>query len=172
LKNPDGKLVAPRPKYWTIDAVRSWLLENPIQGEADLQFLKLTVKHHIENCIAARSTAATEQESLGTNWTGNAPHLRLIHCVVDDSIKEDYRRRDIVQPGRMEVENRNSSVRPENVWEKISKLWNDVTFEPDTLIQERKIGREEKRLYDLKYHIKNKEWEYIKQETNDLSVLF
>jgi hypothetical protein len=62
------------------------------------------------------------------------PFLRLIHCVVDDSIKDGYRNRDMVQPGRMEIENRNSSVREENVWEKIATLWNDEEFEPHTLI--------------------------------------
>jgi hypothetical protein len=34
----------------------------------------------------------------------------------------------------MEDKNRNSSVREENIWEKIAKLWNDEEFEPHTLI--------------------------------------
>jgi hypothetical protein len=33
----------------------------------------------------------------------------------------------------MEVENRNSSVREEKVWEKIANLWNDREFAPETL---------------------------------------
>jgi hypothetical protein len=66
--------------------------------------------------------------------SGNVPFFRLIHCAVDDSIIDAYRNRDVVEPGRMEVENRNSCVREENVWEKIAKLWNDEEFEPHTLI--------------------------------------
>jgi hypothetical protein len=34
----------------------------------------------------------------------------------------------------MAVENRNSSVREETVWEKISTLWINLEFELDTLI--------------------------------------
>jgi hypothetical protein len=60
--------------------------------------------------------------------------LRLIQRVVDDSIIDKYTNRDMVQTERMEIKNRNSPVREENVWEKIAKLWNDEEFEPHTLI--------------------------------------
>jgi hypothetical protein len=114
-----------------MEALRKWLEENPIEGESDVEFLKSDVEHHRQASEAARSTISTERETL--NWTGQVPYLRLTHCVVDDSIKEAYLNRDTIQPGSMEVENRNSSVREESVWEKIANLWNDREFEPETL---------------------------------------
>jgi hypothetical protein len=133
LKESDDNILGPRPKHWVKDQVLKWLHDNPIDGEADVLFLQREVEQHRQATASARSTAATENISL-SNWTGNVPHLRLIHCVVDDSIKDLYRRRDNLQPGRMTVDSRNSSVREETVWEKISNLWNDKEFEPDTMI--------------------------------------
>jgi hypothetical protein len=112
--------VSPRTKKWNTDALRKWLSDNPIQEEPDIDFLTRALEHHRHVCIAVQSSNVTEQEGLALNWSGNVPFLRLIHCVVDDSIVDAYRNRDMVQPGRIEVENRNSSVREENVWQKNS----------------------------------------------------
>jgi hypothetical protein len=133
LQEPTDKITVPRPRHWNKDQVLKWLHDNPIDGEADVLFLQREVEKHHQASRSARSTAAAEHISL-SNWTGNVPHLRLIHCVVDDTIKDYYRRRDNLQPGRMAVENRNSSVREETVWEKISTLWINLEFELDTLI--------------------------------------
>lgn len=96
-------------------------------GRCGHVFLKGAVEHHRQAIRCARSTVIAEQASL-SNWAGNPPYLRLIHCVVDDSVKEHYRRRDTIHPGRIVVDNRNSCVREEYVWEKISNLWNDREF--------------------------------------------
>jgi hypothetical protein len=115
-----------------MDALQKWLEENPIKEADDVAFLKRTVSKHRQALLSAQS--ATEQESQGLNRTGSLPYLRLIHCIVDDSIKNDYKNRDRVEAGRMAIENRNSVVREENVWEKIANLWNNPNFEPETLI--------------------------------------
>ncbi|KAG7347941.1 hypothetical protein IV203_016646 [Nitzschia inconspicua] len=68
-----------------------------------------------------------ERDATSSNWTGKDPYLRLIHCIVDDSIKESFR--NDIQPGRMSIENRN---REKTVWEAIADLWNDPGFAPVT----------------------------------------
>jgi hypothetical protein len=95
------------------------------------------VEQHRLACAAAQADSLAseiDREPVGLNWTGKIPYLRLIHCVVDESIKPFYIARYDTQPGRSDVENRNSSVRELNVWEKIANLWNDENFEPDTLV--------------------------------------
>jgi hypothetical protein len=98
LNDPIGANVSPRPKNWTMDALRKWLSDNPILEDPDIDFLTRAVEHHRQVCTAAQSSNVTEQEGLSFNWTGNVPFLRLIHCVGDDSIIEAYRSRDMVQP--------------------------------------------------------------------------
>jgi hypothetical protein len=113
-----------------MEKLQTWLLDNPIQLEADVDFLRRTVEHHRQACQAAQLSTRAMEESLGMNWTGKIPYLRLIHCVVDDFIKQAHQDRNNTQPGRMEVENRNSE---KNVWEKLSDLWNNPEFQPETL---------------------------------------
>jgi hypothetical protein len=43
LNDPNGANVSPRPKNWTMDALRKCLSENPIQEEQNIDFLKRAV---------------------------------------------------------------------------------------------------------------------------------
>jgi hypothetical protein len=155
LKEPDDNILGPRPKHWVKDQDLKWLHDT----EADVLFLQPEVEQHRQATASARSTAATENISL-SNWTGNVPHLRLIHCVVDDRIKDLYRRRDNLQPGRMTVNSRNSSVREETVWEKISNLWNDGEFEPDTMIMTGLHPNDFQTSEKLSFHRKLLQWRH------------
>jgi hypothetical protein len=71
-----------------MDALCKWLSDNPIQEESDIDFITRAAEHHCHVCIAAQSSNVTEQDGLASNWTGNVPFLRLIHCVVDDSVSK------------------------------------------------------------------------------------
>jgi len=73
--------------------------------------------------------AEIDAQLLG-NWVGKYPHLRLIHCIVDnDDIKDAFIHRNKTTRGRLEIENRNHT---ESVWSKIADKWNDPQFEPVT----------------------------------------
>ncbi|KAG7363562.1 hypothetical protein IV203_026923 [Nitzschia inconspicua] len=119
----------PRPASWRTSKISQWLYDHPIEKEADLDFLKKT----IANCRQISEEAAVhrqlERDATSSNWTGKDPYLRLIHCIVDDSIKESFIKRNDIQPGRMQIENRN---REKTVWEAIANLWNDPGFAPVT----------------------------------------
>jgi hypothetical protein len=48
-----------------------------------------------------------QQREAGGNWRGKLPHLRLIHCLVQDDIKMAYlRRADALT--RLQLDSRNS----------------------------------------------------------------
>ena len=122
----------PQPNAWSLDKLNSWLHKHPIEKTEDIDFLKKVIEMHRVSAHEAHAAAQIERASLATNWSGKYPYLRLIHCVIDDTIKEAYIRRNDLEPGRMQVENRNSSSREKSVWEKIADLWNDKDFAPST----------------------------------------
>ena len=73
--------------------------------------------------------AEIDAQLLG-NWVGKYPHLRLIHCIVDnDDIKDAFIHQNKTTRVRLENENRNHT---ESVWSKIADKWNDPQFEPVT----------------------------------------
>ena len=70
------------------DAI-DWLLTNPLMVAEDVLF----VKGKMSDIIQTVKCADKEKEEMKrhSNWTGNIPHLLLIHCIVDDdNVKDAY----------------------------------------------------------------------------------
>lgn len=122
----------PRPAAWRSSKISKWLDDHPIDKEPDLDFLRKTISTCRQSSQRAQAYRQFERDAASSNWIGKYPYLRLIHCIVDDSIKESFIKRNDIQPGRMEVENRNSSNREKTVWEQIADLWNNPSFAPVT----------------------------------------
>jgi hypothetical protein len=127
LNDPNGANASPRPKSCTMGALRKWLSDIPIQEEPDIDFLTRVVEHHCHVCIAA--------QGLALNWNGNVPFLRLIHCVVDDSI---IRRVPTLGYGPTRTDGGRESKffcwRRKRLGKKKLHFGNDEEFEPYTLI--------------------------------------
>ena len=68
-------------------------------------------------------------------WRGNIPMLRLFHCIIEDDIKPLFLRHNDACT-RRELDQWNSSERPETVYEVIAKRWNDVDFNPTMLVMD------------------------------------
>jgi hypothetical protein len=86
----------------------------------------------IEKANAEKVQAQPEQENQGT-WRGKCPHLRLIHCLIEDDIKGPYLRcADAIT--REQLDGRNSESRPPTVWEMVAERWNSPTFNPITKV--------------------------------------
>lgn len=122
----------PRPSGWTIEKIIQWLDDHPISKKEDIKYLEKVIESHRKASHSAHAAAQLEREALESNWTGKYPYLRLIHCIIDDNIKESYLHRNDFDTTRMQVENRNSVVREKTCWEKISDLWNNPEFLPCT----------------------------------------
>ena len=137
-------LSGPRPKAWTIPRATQWLEENPITDAADLAFIKSTIAERTliaERAAIEALAPPNPNVNIGNgpvgNWVGKYPHLRLIHCLIDDdNIKTAYLARNNCPSDRMVVENRNTpEARAGNVWVMVSDKWNDTDFFPVTSVK-------------------------------------
>jgi hypothetical protein len=128
----------PRFKYWVLQKCCEWLLDNPISGEADISFIRCTLK----TFAAVAEQAAMEAEQLqvnvslptaaaGASWRGNVPYIRLILCLVqDEGIRNAFLHRgdDLL---RTQLDACNSvEVWQSTVYEMLVEKWNDPTFNP------------------------------------------
>lgn len=123
----------PRPNQWSNAISIEWLTKNPIQEYIDCKFLQDTVSMKSSLFTQALQDQAKESNSLAKSWVGVTPYLRLIHCIIDDSIKSKFLHRNNPK-SRLEIDARNSPVRELDVYEDISNLWNSPSFNPTTKI--------------------------------------
>ena len=127
----------PRPNQWPSSRLLKWLNEHPIKGDVDCKFLAETVqkKEALIRAAANETTreTTTEEVAVGKSWNGDIPYLRLIHCIVDDTIKPKFLRRNVPKT-RQEIDARNSPIRESTVYEDIASLWNSKEFNPESFM--------------------------------------
>lgn len=125
---------APRPKAWKLDKLLEWLDSHPICAEDDIEYLRATVNNRKKEVEDTTQFSASNNTAEQRNWTGKQPHLRLIHCLIDnDEVKQAYLRRNDIPQGRLHIDNRNSvEKRNKSVWEMMADQFNDPDFNPVT----------------------------------------
>ena len=114
-----------------------WLWGHPITRQEDVKWLKAE-RGHLAGIIQASQMEANEMEQLGFiagQWHGNIPMLHLFHCIIEDDIKPLFLHCNDACT-RRELDQWNSSERPETVYEVIAKRWNDVDFNPTMLVMD------------------------------------
>ena len=108
-----------------------------ITRQEDVEWLKAK-RGRLARIIQASQMEANEMEQLGFitgQWCGNIPMLHLFHCIIEDDTKPLFLHRNDTCT-RRELDQRNSSERPETVNEVIAKWWNDVEFNPTLLVMD------------------------------------
>ena len=93
-----NKAKLPKPNGWNAQKCIDWLKANPIASEQDVAFLHQRAKE-VKQVVAnatqkapgpnGTSTADMEQET-GNKWVGSLPYLRLIHCLLEDDVKDRW----------------------------------------------------------------------------------
>jgi hypothetical protein len=133
-KTKKKQRLSPRSRAWNVEALQTWLDDNPITNELDVDFLKRALILQRNAVEGAMDAEHNEKLLLEKSWQGKYPFLRMIHCLIDfKDIKRAYMYRDGKDPTRQSVENRNSTDKQrETVWDLISHKWNDKSFEPTT----------------------------------------
>jgi hypothetical protein len=106
---------------WSKDRCVEWLRKYPLTGPC-VTFVK-TQTEHLKNVYNQHI-----QEG-GQQWRAPVPQLRMFHCIIHDSIKPKFLRRNDA-PTRRQLDSRNSDLRPLTVWEEIANMWNDKDFNP------------------------------------------
>ena len=113
------------------DAI-DWLLNYPLMVAEDVLFIKGQMSDiiHIVKCAKKEK----EEMKRHSNWTGTIPHLRLIHCIVDDdNIKAAYLR-SLKVMNKDELDGkRNSMTMCVDPWEIICQKWMDPDFNPTSV---------------------------------------
>jgi hypothetical protein len=121
----------PKPKGWTFSKCLQFLMEHPITGDNEISFLTKKAKEVIQ-LLQEASTPEEDDNSL-KKWVGQLPYLRLIHCLLDDDVKDKWIHRN--DPKTIQqIDARNSTAREENAFEAIARLWNDQNFKPKTTV--------------------------------------
>lgn len=138
LNNQEGN--KPKPNGWTITKCQDWLKANLITADADVAFLvqrakaiKQVVANATQTTVTSANPPSVASTEHGNKWYGPLPYLRLIHCLLEDDIKEKWVRRDIPL-SIQEIDARRSDVREDTVFEMIATRWNSSDFNPTTMI--------------------------------------
>lgn len=117
-------LPLPKCKNWSIPKCMEYLESNPIVNEEDRNFVYGEERKLCELCLKD----LTERKELAANrvpgWTMQEPHLRFIHCIIDDSACTLLATKDNCYD-RASLDARNSSARPPTWYEKLAELFND-----------------------------------------------
>ncbi|KAG7368520.1 hypothetical protein IV203_031263 [Nitzschia inconspicua] len=103
-------------------------------GEADVAFLFKRAKE-IKKVVAnaTQKNSSSDASEQGNKWYGPLPYLRLIHCLLEDDIKDKWIHCNDPK-SIQEIDARRSDVRGENVFEMIANRWNSTDFNPTTMV--------------------------------------
>lgn len=132
----------PKPNGWNAQKCVDWLKANPITSDEDVAFL-LQKAEEVKNVVAnATQKAPTQQgnqqgtdaeSETGNKWFGPLPYLRLMHCLLEDDIKDKWIRRNRAKTIQ-EIDARRSDIRQPDVHEMIADRWNSKEFNPTTMV--------------------------------------
>lgn len=121
----------PKPGQWNLDKIQSWLHSQPIINDACVDFISRELKQTTQQFEDALATKEAEKLPGSGAWLGNAPWLRLLHCILEDDIRVNYLNRDRVL-SRMELDAGSSPNQPPSVYQQIAERWGSTSFNPVT----------------------------------------
>jgi hypothetical protein len=102
----------PQPSNWNRAKSMRWLEQNPVCGEADVEFLTnevLRLRAVLERQIT-ETVSTSGVSGSGRSWRGAIPYLRIIMCLTQDNVKHLFLTRANART-RQELDARNSDSR-------------------------------------------------------------
>jgi hypothetical protein len=124
---------SPRATNWNNAILTEWLLKNPVTKSCDVTFLKRTEKEFYDVLVAATCERARLQEQSNNLVWSNIADMRMVHCLLDDDVREAFiERYDVLN--RPQLDARNSPIRPPTYLEKITEKYNSPEFSPQSEI--------------------------------------
>jgi hypothetical protein len=129
-----------KPKGWQATKYHDWLKANPITTDNNVAFLfqkakevKQVVAITTQKVPAESNNHPSGNTEEGNKWFGPLAYLRLIHCLLEDNVKDKWIHRN--DPKTIQdTDARNSDVREENTFEMIANRWNSDSFNPTTMV--------------------------------------
>ncbi|CAB9521959.1 hypothetical protein SEMRO_1254_G256390.1 [Seminavis robusta] len=115
----------PKCKCWEKKKCIQWLQQHPITDTQDIAFVIKEEKKLFDLVTKALLEKPTDKKEKSAPWIHAEPYIRLIECMVHDSIRDKFL--DMQKIGdRDELDARNSENRPENIFEACARLFNDA----------------------------------------------
>jgi hypothetical protein len=125
-----------KPANWSLAKCVQWLQVHPVVDQEEISFLKNEVRRVKEIVLNAQQERRDEEaRQAGGQWRGPVPYLRLMLCLTEDAIKAAFLRRADAR-SRLELDARNSAVRPPTAFELIANKWNDKDYNPVTAVSD------------------------------------
>ncbi|CAB9522913.1 expressed unknown protein [Seminavis robusta] len=129
----EGIIPGPKCGNWERKKCLGWLQAHPLQNSNDRAFViqeemklfDLVMRAH---CREAQEEKSENKKEKASPWVTTEPYVRLIECMLDDSIREKFLEMHRLGD-REELDARNSEDRPETVYESCARLFNDNDHE-------------------------------------------
>ena len=122
----------PQPSAWKKPELIEWLEKNPILDEPSILFVTNELKRVLGIFEEAYQVKKLEKAGGTGAWLGNLPWLRMIHCILKDTICPIYVNRDSVA-SRQLLDSFSSPYRQATVYKLIADRWNNPQFNPFTI---------------------------------------
>ena len=128
---------SPRAANWSNTALTEWLMTHPVECEEEVKYLQTEeAKFHDILFEANKEAVVIARNSSGhTNgmvWN-NFADMRLIHCLIVESVREAYLQRNEVL-NRRQLDARNGPAATLLVEEIIANQYNDSNFGPRSIM--------------------------------------
>ena len=128
---------SPRAANWSNTALTEWLMTHPVECEEEVKYLQTEeAKFHDILFEANKEAVVIARNSSGhTNgmvWN-NFADMRLIHCLIVESVREAYLQRNEVL-NRRQLDARNGPAATSSVEEIIANQYDDSNFGPRSTI--------------------------------------
>ncbi|CAB9506337.1 hypothetical protein SEMRO_263_G102320.1 [Seminavis robusta] len=123
----EGIVPGPKCGNWEKKKCVAWLQAHPLQNKNDRAFVvaeEIKLFDLVMRAEVKKKDDKSEKKEKASPWVHTEPYIRLIECMLDDSICEQFL--EMYRMGdREELDARNSDDRPETVYESCARSFND-----------------------------------------------
>jgi len=113
------------------DVAIDWLVEHPLIDPKDIWYIQHEMKLLSDLMINSEKESNDVKNQI--IWKGIIPHLRLIHCLVDNEYIREAFLRSLSTLTKSELD-KNSQIRRVCPWQLMCDKWQDPGFTPTTRV--------------------------------------
>ncbi|CAB9512535.1 hypothetical protein SEMRO_541_G163160.1 [Seminavis robusta] len=126
----EGLVPGPKCGNWEKKKCVAWLQAHPLDNKNDRAFVIAEERKLFDMVTKSdlEKEDKSEKKEKASPWVDTQPYIRLIECMLDDSIRESFLEMHRLGD-REELDARNSEDRPETVFESCARLFNDPNHE-------------------------------------------
>eukprot|EP00797_Seminavis_robusta_P029998 Sro616_g175940.1 n/a (370) ;mRNA; r:22705-23814 len=121
----------PKPKNWKAQALKKWLIDNPIADETDIAWL-MKQEEALFNAVKNQMNESDKQKeadakTTNSPWKKKDDYLRMYIAAMHDKVRTALLKSGFTLT-RMELDARNNEARPDLFFAALTDLYNDDDF--------------------------------------------